>query len=197
VEAILEGAARVLVARGYAGASTNHIAAAAGVSVGSLYEYFPNKQAVFTALLLSHLAQGRGRLVATLDDLDARAAASPGPLPLATLVSELVAAVMAIHAEAPAVHHRLFAEVPRAPEVRTGLAALEEEVFHRVLRLLDGHPEVGARNLPAAVVVALQAVDALAHRWVAEQQAAGAAELAAAELVRMVSGYLRGGAPRG
>ena len=50
VEAILEAAARILVEEGYAAASTNAIAALAGVSIGSLYEYFPAKEAIFAEL---------------------------------------------------------------------------------------------------------------------------------------------------
>ena len=51
VRDLLEGAARVLEREGYADASTNRIAEAAGLSVGSLYEYFPNKEAIFEALV--------------------------------------------------------------------------------------------------------------------------------------------------
>ena len=40
---LLEGAARVLQQRGAAGFTTNHVAAATGVSIGSVYQYFPNK----------------------------------------------------------------------------------------------------------------------------------------------------------
>src|ERR1700736_5178789 len=46
VETILEAAARVFVREGYARATTNRIAAAAGISVGSLYQYFPGKDAI-------------------------------------------------------------------------------------------------------------------------------------------------------
>lgn len=51
VERILEGATRVLAERGYDGASTNRIAKAAGVGNGSLYQYFPNKDAIVIAVL--------------------------------------------------------------------------------------------------------------------------------------------------
>lgn len=51
VDILLEAAARVLVRRGYAAATTNRIAEAAGVSVGTLYEYFADKDALFEALI--------------------------------------------------------------------------------------------------------------------------------------------------
>jgi AcrR family transcriptional regulator len=50
VEAILGGTARVLASRGYSGTTTNHIAEAAGVSIGSLYQYFADKDDVIAAL---------------------------------------------------------------------------------------------------------------------------------------------------
>jgi AcrR family transcriptional regulator len=55
VDAILEGAARVLVREGYDRASTNRIAEVAGVNIGSLYQYFPNKDALVASLIDRHL----------------------------------------------------------------------------------------------------------------------------------------------
>ncbi|HWN32402.1 MAG TPA: helix-turn-helix domain-containing protein, partial [Pseudonocardia sp.] len=51
VERIIDAATRVLSEHGYDGASTNRIAATAGISSGSLYQYFPNKDAIVTAVL--------------------------------------------------------------------------------------------------------------------------------------------------
>ncbi|OBH10004.1 TetR family transcriptional regulator [Mycobacterium sp. E3247] len=51
VERILDAAQEVLIGHGYDGASTNRIAAAAGVSPGSLYQYFPNKDAIVAAVI--------------------------------------------------------------------------------------------------------------------------------------------------
>ena len=51
VEAILEGAAHILEQHGLDGYTTNAIAARAGVSIGSLYQYFPTKDAVTVALI--------------------------------------------------------------------------------------------------------------------------------------------------
>ncbi len=51
VEAILEAAARVLEREGLARYNTNRVAEVAGVSVGSLYQYFPSKDALTVALI--------------------------------------------------------------------------------------------------------------------------------------------------
>jgi AcrR family transcriptional regulator len=51
VQVILEAAARVLSKESLAGFNTNRVAEVAGVSVGSLYQYFPNKEALITALI--------------------------------------------------------------------------------------------------------------------------------------------------
>ncbi|MBB3381917.1 MULTISPECIES: TetR/AcrR family transcriptional regulator [unclassified Rhizobium] len=52
VEAIVEAAARILEERGHEAFSTNAVAEKAGVSVGSLYQYFPRKDALIGALIL-------------------------------------------------------------------------------------------------------------------------------------------------
>jgi AcrR family transcriptional regulator len=51
VERIIGATTRVLAEHGYDGASTNRIAAEAGISSGSLYQYFPNKDAIVVAVL--------------------------------------------------------------------------------------------------------------------------------------------------
>ncbi|MGK9273306.1 TetR/AcrR family transcriptional regulator [Williamsia muralis] len=54
VDVILEAATRVFDSEGAAG-TTNRIADVAGVSIGSLYQYFPNKHAIMAALAWRHL----------------------------------------------------------------------------------------------------------------------------------------------
>src|SRR5687767_7904108 len=46
VDAIIVAAARILADHGYAGLTTNKVAQRAGVSVGSLYQYFPSKESI-------------------------------------------------------------------------------------------------------------------------------------------------------
>jgi AcrR family transcriptional regulator len=56
VDAILEAAARILQTRGEKALTTNAIAALAGVSIGSLYQYFPDKRAIMVMLARQELA---------------------------------------------------------------------------------------------------------------------------------------------
>lgn len=51
VEAIVEAAARVVEQQGHDGFTTNAIATLGGVSIGTLYQYFPSKGAVLAALI--------------------------------------------------------------------------------------------------------------------------------------------------
>lgn len=62
VEVILEAAIHVLLANGFDKMSTTRIAERAGVSVGSLYQYFPNKRALLAALVRRHVARVADRV---------------------------------------------------------------------------------------------------------------------------------------
>ncbi|MFT4067520.1 TetR/AcrR family transcriptional regulator [Paraburkholderia sp.] len=57
VEAVLEAAARILETHGLEGYTTNAVALRAGVSIGSLYQYFPNRDALTVALIERETAQ--------------------------------------------------------------------------------------------------------------------------------------------
>src|SRR3954471_21895921 len=92
VNAILEAAARVWREQDYTRGSTNLIARRAGVSVGSLYQYFPNK----TALLSALKEQCHGQLMARLTTA-CRAESASLEAALRTIVS------------AAAAHHRSYA----------------------------------------------------------------------------------------
>ena len=63
VERILDAAARIFQDQGYAGATTNEIADEAEVSVGSVYQYFPNKDAILVALTRRHIETATAGLV--------------------------------------------------------------------------------------------------------------------------------------
>lgn len=62
-EAILEAAARILESLGFAGFNTNAVAELAGVSIGSLYQYFPSKDALIVELIRRERAELSNRIV--------------------------------------------------------------------------------------------------------------------------------------
>lgn len=69
VECLLEAAAQVFRAEGY-NATTNRIAERAGVSIGTLYEYFPNKEALLLSLAERHVTEAESGITAALEHSD-------------------------------------------------------------------------------------------------------------------------------
>src|SRR4051812_2362706 len=120
VETLLDATARVLARHGYDRASTNRIAETAGVSVGSLYQYFPNKEALVAALVARHNRE--------LLELVREAVKKVASLDLATAMRELVRAAVDAHLVDPALH-RIFAEqVPRMGQLAK-IESLQQEAF--------------------------------------------------------------------
>lgn len=67
VETILEAAARILEKDGFDGLTTNAIAERAGISIGSLYEYFPNKEAILVAMARDMLAEDEAAMAKAIE----------------------------------------------------------------------------------------------------------------------------------
>src|SRR6201994_1739223 len=63
VDTLFEAATRILASEGEAGFTTNRIAERAGFSIGTLYQYFPSKEAIVVALVRRH----RERVLRELD----------------------------------------------------------------------------------------------------------------------------------
>src|SRR5215831_2811704 len=105
VDTILEATARVLMKYGYDKASTNKIAAVAGVSIGSLYQYFPSKEALVAAVIDRHTHE--------LSQVVCNALVKVAARPIEFAVRELVAAAIDAHRVDPKLHRVLAEQVPR------------------------------------------------------------------------------------
>jgi AcrR family transcriptional regulator len=104
VNAILDAVIRLLKRNGVPAISTNSIAETAGVSIGSVYQYFPNKRAIFLALHERHIEQVDRMLQRKINE-------SAGE-PLDRLVSHLMDGMIEVHASDPELASLLDSEVP-------------------------------------------------------------------------------------
>lgn len=149
VEAILEAAARILEERGLEGFNTNAVAERAGASIGSLYQYFPNKDALLVALSRRERAVLRDAVVAALR-------AAPGTSLAADVA--LLAREAVRHQLARPVLARLLDQEERRLPLDADMAALTAEIGTALVTLLGRYAAVIAReNLAEAAgdVVAL------------------------------------------
>jgi AcrR family transcriptional regulator len=105
VEAILIATAHILVKDGYDTASTNKIAEHAGVSIGSLYQYFPSKEAIVATLIEHHAGEMVSAIAAKLK------AVWDAPIEIA--LCELVNACIQANKVNPQLHKVLIEQVPR------------------------------------------------------------------------------------
>lgn len=160
VDAIVEAAARVLARHGYAAATTNRIAERAGVSIGSLYEYFPNKDSILAALLERHTDQGAAEVLAALEAEIARGAALPA------LLRALVAALLRQHRRSPELHRVLFEEMPHPPGADACVLRSEDAIAHRLRSALEADSACRAADPDLAAHLVVQTAEALAHRFV-------------------------------
>ena len=142
-EAILEAAARVLEENGYATVSTNLIAEKAGVSIGSLYEYFPTKDAIFAELIRKLDKQMADAVIAVFPKMNAL---EPKQFLAAVLRARVKQAI-----DYPVLDKRLRSEVPAY--------LFEEQMQDTFDRLAKGmrlfatsHPDlIRVKNLDVAI----------------------------------------------
>jgi AcrR family transcriptional regulator len=155
VEVLLAATARVLQRDGYDRASTNRIAAEAGVSIGSLYQYFPGKEALVAALIEREV-DAQYRVVA-----DKLGEVMDAPLPMA--VRKLVEAVIGAHRHHPKLHKVLTEEVPRVGALRriVEIEAKLSELMRAGLQVR--RREIRPENLDLAAFVLVHAVDGVVH----------------------------------
>lgn len=179
VDALIEATARVLVEDGYDRASTNRIAKVAGVSVGSLYQYFPNKEALVVAVVDRHMEQVSLLVHQLAEELE--------DAPIDHAVRSVIQGLAAIHQVNPALHMAMVRQAdhlahPRLQKIRDGMETVVARWLER--RASDVRPS----NHVVASFVLNVAVRAVEH----EMQLAPEhdPDEVLAELADMVQRYL-------
>jgi AcrR family transcriptional regulator len=155
VEAILEATARILVKHGYAGTNTNLIAELAGISVGSLYQYFPNKESLIAALNVRHAERIHSRIAARLIELEGKS--------LREAIPALVREVVAVHLENPELERMLETELSYL-DAPLGDDEADRNIIEMSRRFLESHKrEIRRRDLGLANIVILKMLESLVH----------------------------------
>jgi AcrR family transcriptional regulator len=188
VKALLDATARILVKEGFDRASTNRIAEVAGVSVGSLYQYFPGKEALVAAVIERHqqeiMQTVRGELAEILVQ------------PLERAVRRLVAVAVKAHSVDPKLHRVLTEQIPRVGKLEK-LDAFNRENYTLFRTYLESHrDEIRVDDLELAAFVCVTSIEALTHNAVLHYPKMLSDEMMPAlieESARLVTGYLRAG----
>ena len=186
VDALVEATARLLVREGYDRASTNRIAEEAGVSIGSLYQYYPSKEALVAAVIDRHNEQIMGLVHEALARVTAQS--------LEAAVRAIVTVAVEVHRIDPKLHRILTEQIPRTGRLKN-VEAFNRETQVLVRAWLAGHAEeLGVTDLDLAAFVCVTTVEALTHTAVLhrpETFAGGDIGPYVDEVTQLVVRYLR------
>jgi AcrR family transcriptional regulator len=183
VEAILEAVVRIVKREGIGAVNTNRVAEVAGVSIGSVYQYFPDKRAMFIALHRQHIEE--------IDRLIHRTIVECGQSSLEGMICGVFDAMVDAHAKDPAYSSVIFSEIPHRPHGMEEFAVRLHGVIRLALAAKKGEMPRGL-DLDVAAFVVGNIVDVLAHGAAMRRPRGVTIEVAREESVRAMVGYLRG-----
>jgi AcrR family transcriptional regulator len=182
VTAILDAAARVLIERGYAATNTNVVAELAGVSVGSLYQYFPNKDALIAALHERHARE--------MNQVVERSLADSEGLGFEAALSLLLEGIVEAHRVEAGLHRVLETQLAGL-DVLDHHVETEAKISAQIRTLLARYPdEIRVPDQRLAVYLLMHSLHGLVHAVVFERPPGVSIKQATREMVRMTRVYL-------
>jgi AcrR family transcriptional regulator len=186
VDALLEATTRVLIKEGYDKASTNRIAEVAGVSIGSLYQYFPSKEALVAAVIDRHQQE--------VSEVTRNALVKAAARPIEVAAREFVSVAIDAHRVNPKLHGVLAEQIPRVGRLEN-IEANVREGYALVRGYLEAHrDEIDVADLDLAAFVLVTVVEALTHAAVLRRPdilADGKARHFVDDVTRLVVRYLQ------
>src|SRR5262249_1598596 len=167
-------------------ASTNRIADAAGVSIGSLYQYFPSKEALVAAVIDRHIQE----MMQVIRDALIKVAVRP----IEEAARELVRVMIDAHRVNPKLHRVLVEQVPRVGRL-DNIEAIDREAYSLVRAYLEAHrDELGIPDTDMAAFVCVTTVEALTQGAVVHRREVLSDERANAfvdEVTALILRYLK------
>jgi AcrR family transcriptional regulator len=183
VDAIVEATAQVLATHGYEGATTGRIAERAGTSVGSLYQYFPTKEALLVAVGERHLRE----MMAVFESL---VPPNVADAPLEEGIHALVKAALDAHAAEPALHRVLTAQAMRIGELDF-IVETEKMLVALVAGLLRQRSDLRDVDPELAAWIIVRTVEALTHSAVLDRPELLERPELGAEITHLVLAYVK------
>lgn len=185
LEQLLTAATQIFESFGYAGGTTNRIAERAGVSVGTLYQYFPSKEAVAVALLERHIQETNRKLHEWVGHMVSKRHG------LREAMEDYARGVMEVHEHNPRLQHILLEETKLPERLHQVLLAAEREAIEAMTGLLRIFPEVHRQAPDRAAYFVIHTVESLTHRFAAHpREQIVAKDDFVAELVAIMEAYL-------
>jgi AcrR family transcriptional regulator len=186
VDALLEATTRVLVKEGYDRASTNRIAEVAGVSIGSLYQYFPSKEALVAAVIDQHTQE--------ISEVTRKVLIRAAALPIEAAAREFVSVAIDAHRINPKLHGVLAEQIPHVGRLEN-IEANVRQGYALVRSYLEAHrDEIDVADLDLAAFILVTVVEALTHAAVLRRPdllGDGKARQFVDDVTRLVVRYLR------
>ncbi len=153
---LLRAAGEVFADVGYENATTNAIAAKAGVSPGTLYQFFPNKQAVAEALAIDYAAKNR-ELHETVFDAHS-ATTLLREITLRELIDRLLDPFLQFRRNAPG-FHALFTGAVVSRELAQRSQVLHEQMKQRIAHIIfSRNPNLQTEAVQTAAETSVQIV---------------------------------------
>src|SRR5215470_2670172 len=163
VDVVLEAAAQVLERDGYTATSTDLIAERAGVSIGTLYQYFPNKDAILLALTQQHARAAH----AVLEPLLAEIVVDTPPLDV--WLQRFVRAIVELNGRQPRLHQILFEETPFPTEIMEEMNRAGELIVGLLESYLRRVPGIAITNPRLTAYLLFRIVGSIVHAGVARR----------------------------
>jgi AcrR family transcriptional regulator len=182
VDAILKATVQVLVRVGKDKLTTTRVAARAGVSVGTLYQYFPNKSALLRAAMRLHMEE-------IFAEVDQVCAAQRGQ-PVEQMAEALAVAFLAVKMRDPKKSRALYA-VSSDVEGAKVAASATTQVNHAIVELLRSAPEVLTTDLPLMATVLQSTIGGVKRQLLESDLPEAQFHVMQRELVLVVRGYAR------
>ena len=144
---------------GYARGTTNRIAEWADISIGSLYQYYPNKDAIVMELAARHLDTGisaanQRRQTGTKASVEA-------------VMRDIVSTAIDNHRQDPEFLRILVEQAPRSRELMAKVDELQRTSTDDMRELLNAHPEVTVDDVNAAAQLVVLTIESVVHRALA------------------------------